>query len=270
MKTLKIFIAVIACLMVTGIAYADVWGVRAGTQGNEIININPFTGVVSQSFAAPNFAAANTRMGLAGWTSELFYTNTDSENDKVYVIDPTNGSTLNSFTVDGGWEIDGLGYWSNNVADYLYTSGCVVDDVHRYNAVNGADPFFYWSDISNPLTIAGDNGGRVFAVGANATGRFGVWEMDPLVDVAGTFFANSPVSNIVGGAFDGTYLYLSDTSGSLYTLDNSGNLINTLALGYNLYALASTEGVPSVPEPGTLLLISTGLAGFAAMRRRMR
>jgi hypothetical protein len=46
-------------------------------------------------------------------------------------------------------------------------------------------------------------------------------------------------------------------------------LLNTVQLGYTLWALASTEGSP-MPEPGSLVLISIGLAGVGFMRRRRR
>jgi len=270
MKTMRILVVMIACVLVAGLAQADVWGVRVVPgAGNQLININPFTGVIAQTWVAPNSAPQNTNMGLAGWRDELFYTNADAENGKIYVIDPMTGATTRTFALDGGWAVDGLGYWSESAVDYLYTSGCSVDDVHRYLAADGADPQFYWSDVMNPMTIAGDNGGRVFTVGMNlqGQGRFGIWEMNPQVDLPATWFASSPSDSILGGAFDGIYLYLSDASGNLYTIDGSGNVVNTLGLdGYSLYALGSTEGTG--PEPGTIVLFGLGLAGLASIRRK--
>jgi hypothetical protein len=268
MKKLGILLILSLVLCVANVSYAvNIWGVQVGSASNTLINIDPFTGVVSNTFTAPNFTPGNTDIGLAGYQNALFYTNADSENGKIYSISPVTGATVGSYTVSGGWEIDGLGYWSGSGNSYIFSSGCSVNDVHRYNAADGASPSFYWSDISNPLSMAGDNGGKIFTVGNNAAGQFGIWQMDPLSDVAGTFFGSSPSSSIVGMAYDGTYLYLSDLQNMLYTMDNSGNLVNSLSLGYTLYALGSSEGAP-VPEPSTLLLLGFGLAGIGLLRKR--
>jgi len=96
--------------------------------------------------------------------------------------------------------------------------------------------------------------------------------VDPLVDTGLTWFASSPSDSIVGMAYDGENLFLSDLNGMLYTMDNSGALINTLDLGYNLYALASTEGeFYCIPAPGAILLgtIGVGLVGWLRRRRTL-
>jgi len=269
--TKKILFAVLLIFCSFGVASAEIWAVKtdATNNTNSIININPFTGVVTSSFNAPNYASGNTNMGLAGWKNALYYTNADSNNGTVYIINPTNGNVSSSFTVSGGWGMDGLGYFSNASGSWIYTSGCSVDDVHRYQAANGSSPQFYWSDVSNPLSMAGDNGGAIYTVG-NVGGKFGIWEMDPLADNNATWFGNSPSENIVGMAYDGKYLYLSDTDGKLFTMNNSGQLVNTLNVGYNLYALGSTEGSGNkVPLPPAAWLLISGLTGLVGMRRRI-
>jgi len=248
-------------LTITGTSHADVWGVNPSASGAQLVNIDPLTGAISQSFSLSGLGiqTSNTEIGLAGWSNALYYTNANVANGTIYVIDPTNGSTTDSFTVSGGWEIDGLGYFAGGGGAYLYTSGCSVDDVHRYNAANGAGPQFYWSDSDDPQSMAGDNGGRIFTYSDDGQG-WGIYEINPLVSTNMTWFAASPSADIVGMAYDGSYLYLSDTSNMLYTMNNGGQLINTLDLGYNLYALASTEGVPYVPVPAAVLLGMLGLS----------
>jgi hypothetical protein len=253
-----------------------IWGVNPAASGAELVNIDPLTGTINTSFDLPDsmIGANDTGIGLAGWSDTLFYINGDSDPGTLYFIDPTDGTVIDTSSLSGGWYVDGLGYWSGSGSAYIYTSGCSVNDTHRYLA-SGSGPSFYWSDIYDPQAMAGDNGGKVFSYGQNGTGgEWGIWGIDPLSSSAPlTFFADSPSETVVGMAYDGTYLYLSDLDGYLYTLDNSGELVNTLDLGYTLYALASSEGTPTpqpVPEPATISMILCSIMGLALMRRKFK
>ena len=147
MKKRIMICAVVLVLTIAGTSRAApdlVWGVNPTAVGSDLLNIDPVTGTINTSYALSGIGTTNTEIGLAGWSNALYYTNADVANGTIYVIDPTDGSTTDSFTVSGGWEIDGLGYYADVVNAYLYTSGCEVADVHRYDAADGANPQFPW------------------------------------------------------------------------------------------------------------------------------
>jgi PEP-CTERM motif-containing protein len=78
----------------------------------------------------------------------------------------------------------------------------------------------------------------------------------------GTSNTNNDGSAIFIGALDAT----ADISSIAFTLDSAASNPNDLAID-TLY-LNTTAGVASVPEPSTLLLLFSGLAGLGAARRR--
>lgn len=276
-KAMKRLILIVAACLMTAYFPAQaaslVWGVNPTATGAELMQLNPFTGEVLKTYAAPtgSINANSTEIGLAGWgQNALYYSNSSVSSSKVYVINPGDGSVTNSFDVSGGWEIDGLGFWANaeNPDGFLYTSGCSVGDVHRYSATDGSGPTFYWSNVSGPRSMAGDFGGRLFTYGS-VDNIWGIWGLDPLVNANATWFAPSPSTSVVGMAYDGEYLYLSDTQKNLYVMDNTGSLVSSINLGYTLYGLGSTEGKGgTVPDSGaTVGLVGLALLGLGLLCR---
>jgi hypothetical protein len=119
--------------------------------------------------------------------------------------------------------------------------------------------------------MAGDNGGRIFTFGTLGAGAgYQFFELDPLASSSPLLAFGSPSQSIVGMAFDGSYLYASDSDRNLFVIDpDSGAVLSSIQTDYVLWGLASTEGKPQpVPEPGTLLLLGSALTGMAAFGRR--
>lgn len=246
---LALVLVMIATILSMAAVSADpqpswVWGIDPASTGNELVLLDAWTGTEYARFALPTISSDDTEQGLAGESAQLYYVNGDDDDSTVYLLDPTDGSTLGTVTLNEGWDVDGLGNYGGS-AGYLYTSGCTVDDMHRYPAVGGW-PTYYWSTIYDPKAVGGDDTGRIYTYGQ--LGEFGPWriaQIDPVNNVAPLNTFISPSEDVVGMAYDGTNLYVSDTSNMLYILNrDDGTVLNSLDLGFTLYALAVTEVLP--------------------------
>ena len=270
--------AVAACFVVAvaSVAVAGdiklLWGVDTSGSGAQLVNFNPLTGAESARYNLSTGGTGNHNIGLSGWTDELFYINGDVNPGNVIVIDPDNGSTLRTFSISGGWNVNGLGYFKAAGASsgYLYTSGCVVGDMHRYSAVDGSGPTFFWGDYDVTNAVGGDFGGRIFAP---VLGQNLICEASPTADMSVATFPCSFAQQIVGMAYDGVYLYASTTDNKVYTMNpNTGAVQNTISMPYALWGLGSTEGTetpqpsPDIPLPAAAWMGLTLFAGLGAMR----
>ena len=161
------------------------------------------------------------------------------------------GSDLGAPLFGDDWDI------ANNVALYqvnLPFGGNATFDSNGF-AAGGADPYFtLFSGIGPSATFLYSNYDQAFSTGGDFLYVLPLAAGD--YTVAMSVFANmSFAENLGAGALGDGFTQL---GGPGY-------------LGYYYYELGVTrpdEPVPPIPEPGTLLLIGSGLAGYFARRKK--
>ena len=161
------------------------------------------------------------------------------------------GSDLGAPLFGDDWDI------ANNVALYqvnLPFGGNATFNSNGFDA-GGADPYFtLFSGIGPSATFLFSNYDQAFSTGGDFLYVLPLAAGD--YTVAMSVFANmSFAENLGAGALGDGFTRL---GGPGY-------------LGYYYYELGVTrpdEPVPPIPEPGTLLLIGSGLAGYFARRKK--
>ncbi len=219
---------------------AIVWGAQPAT-GN-IIMINPATGTLLGSFLAPGtLSAENENIGLsiAEDGTSLIYQNSDdnANSTTLYRIDPVTGTILSAEQGDS-FQLDGISYQTDGDVDYVYYSDPFVD-LHRQLGFGGFVTFF-WETGAPVGGLGGDGNGREFGFFSDGM----IHEYDPFIsDGLFTSTLPAPASDIEGLAFDGAFLYVSTTQGTLFTLDpNTGAVLNSVeVLGGALFGLGAND-----------------------------
>ena len=229
-----------------------VYGVQPAT--GKIVLVDPTTGAILSSYDAPgDLQSDDVFIGLSGAEegSTLIYRNYSDAADKntLFRLNPSTGATLSEETMPD-WTTDGLTF-ETGTSNFIFSSHS-NSDIHRQTGFSGAEVFF-WSDIAPGGALGGDDMGRHFARTAGATE---IKEFSPSTDTSALNTFAAPATDVEGLAFDGTVLYASTASGTLYRLnpDTGAVLGSTTVSGGALWGLGVASVIASpvaVPDKMT-------------------
>ena len=197
-----------------------------------------------------------------GGTVGVFFGNTPFGQQELIL----NGSTTLQATSTGWWDSTG-GHFASN-SNYGVGDGNTTPDHHDFFV-------FDLSNVLGPITSAQlsiGNPSNGFGDGSPAgTSSLSIWDVSTPISTliadgsgqigifndlgSGTLFASRTVS----AADDGTQVLIS--------LNSSGLAALSAAEG-GKFAVGGSLSVSSAPEPGSLVLLASGLAGFLALARR--
>jgi PEP-CTERM motif-containing protein len=287
-------VGLLAFTSVSAPAHASViWGNSASFGSVNLEAFDSDTGllVAGQQFLVPNLTArGDNGRGVALLGDTIYYTTANSGN--IYVTNTSTHADLGILVNTGFAGIanvatDGISIYaasyqtSSGIINKYDTSGNLVGTVNVGSGF-GRDGF----EVQNNPNLAG--GATTFISNrGDAVSPYDVYASDGTLLVSA--FINPSLNAFgtqqTGIAYDGNHYFVSDifhnrlleydgTGAFLRIIDLSG-ITNpfTARLLEDLSAVGNTiENPPpsTVPEPGTLLLLSTSLAGIAAATRRRR
>ena len=211
----------------------------------QIVAVDPTNGNIIGAFPAPVSLPGTDLQGLSGAESRgtLIYTDFASDSGTaLYRIDPATGAVL-SVEPGTGLVDSALSYDSNGpFGPAIFTIDDGAPDMWRQDGYGGpVNPHIPNVFPDFPGAMGGDDNGRHFLYGSG----FMILEFNTAGAIVGSFPV--PLGLVSGLAYDGFFLYASDLSGMLHTLDpNTGTLLNSVPVaGGDLTALATatTEDV---------------------------
>jgi outer membrane protein assembly factor BamB len=237
-----------------------------GDEDSQIIELNPSTGAVLNSFATPVTCGGDGPDGLAYCNGRMFFV-TSGEGEPeylaetIYEINPNTGAVINSFPAPPNDGLDALGL----SGDRLYALDFTNNTIYVLNPDTGAVITSYTPGayLMGGGTFAGTRNSLFFTGGDEEEEGDTVYELNPANGaVLNSFSPPGSAANIYGLGFSSSRntLFLGGSAGiaTIYELNpNNGNEINSFPHpeGTFITALAADECVPP-PVGGELYLVN--------------
>lgn len=233
-----------------------VYGTQRGT--GLVVRIDPATGAILSSFAAPNTLSPNhtfTGLSFAEDGGSLLYLNPENQPTSLYRLNPTTGSVLSTAfmpaATTGSINRAGLSFDSAGGQNFIFgvNNGAPVD---RQVGFGGPVAAHFGSNVAFAGALGGDDNGRQFVV---ANGRIEEFHPSTPNTLLGTLPLPTGVGTVSGLGFDGTNIYLSNITGTLWTIDaTTGAVVNQVAIqGGEVTALAADFiGAPPPKQSGPI------------------
>lgn len=284
LKKLLLFACLVSTAAVPALADSLIYADNATFGTPYVFQIDKNTGAVLNTYT--NLSGNNGR-GVVVVGNTMYYTTSGSNAVYSYNLTTKTNNGV-AFTVAGSSALstiayDGTNFWIGDYSGtnhaYLYSpTGTLLKTVSLSDCAGSCDGLEYFVKGGKGYLISNEHDGYI---GYSPQNAYDVYDTNGNL-VTHDFITPSNSNNgSTGISFDGTDFYTSNINlGTLSEWSSTGAFIKNISLTGNGNEPFFIEDLsfdysqvlpppPGVPEPGTFVLLGTGLAGLAgAVRRR--